>query len=447
MKVILFSALCFGACLASDNGKTRTPAMGWRSWNLYGENVNQDLIENIMEGMVSRDRLVDGVPTSLCDLGYCDVGLDDNWQLCGSYGDYGQYTFHEDDGTPVVNHELFPSFKAMTDKAHSLGLTAGWYGNNCICEEKHTDHDIFYQGDVDAMVQFGFDGVKLDGCGSQLDLQRYSDLINATGVAIEMENCHWGSAEPYEPTIDWCPWNFYRTSGDVRASYHSVMANLKTTYKYADTLLSRPGCWAYPDMLEIGCSNGPGGGEDPGLSDEEERTHFGAWAIISSPLIISMDINNLTVMDKSWPLISNKEVLAVNQAWFGHPGGPFFESKDTVILSSTNPAQLDSGAFKKYHADEVERMLQETDDVVVPTYTYLYKPMSTDGSKVAVFLMNSLEDTVDLELNFKDIPGFKGKDGVNVRCLWGQKDLGSYDSGMTIEDVKGHDGRMIMLSA
>lgn len=77
-----------------------------------------------MQGMVRRDRLVDGKPTSLCDLGYCDVGLDDNWQACGSYGEEG-YTYHHPDGRPIVNHKRFPSFKQMTDKAHSLGLTAG----------------------------------------------------------------------------------------------------------------------------------------------------------------------------------------------------------------------------------------------------------------------------------------------------------------------------------
>jgi hypothetical protein len=44
------------------------------SWNLYGANVNQSLIQGIMDGMVSKARMVDGKPTSLCDLGYCDVG-------------------------------------------------------------------------------------------------------------------------------------------------------------------------------------------------------------------------------------------------------------------------------------------------------------------------------------------------------------------------------------
>jgi alpha-galactosidase len=62
------------------------PPLGWRSWNLYGGNVDQSKIESIMEGMVRKNPryTVDGVPTSLCDLGYCDVGLDDNWQQCGA---------------------------------------------------------------------------------------------------------------------------------------------------------------------------------------------------------------------------------------------------------------------------------------------------------------------------------------------------------------------------
>ena len=121
------SALMFAA-LGIDNGRGVTPPMGWRSWNLYGANVNQQLIEQIMEGMVTRNRTVDGVPTSLCDLGYCDVGLDDNWQECGSHGK-GKYTYHSDAGFPIVNAGRFPDMLAMTNKAHGLGLTAGWYLN------------------------------------------------------------------------------------------------------------------------------------------------------------------------------------------------------------------------------------------------------------------------------------------------------------------------------
>lgn len=105
-----------------------------------------------MDGMVSKDRSVDGVPTSLCDLGYCDVGLDDNWQLCGAYGTHN-YTYHDaDTGAPVVNAARFPNLTAMVDYAHALNLTAGWYGNNCVCKDHcgsgtqhHEDDDRCYK--------------------------------------------------------------------------------------------------------------------------------------------------------------------------------------------------------------------------------------------------------------------------------------------------------------
>ena len=58
------------------------------------------LIERIMEGMAKRARLVDGKPTSLLDLGYSNVGLDDNWQKCGS-GD--GTSFHDAHGTFFVH--------------------------------------------------------------------------------------------------------------------------------------------------------------------------------------------------------------------------------------------------------------------------------------------------------------------------------------------------------
>ena len=60
-------------------------------------------------------------------------------------------------------------------------------------------------------------------------------------------------------------------------------------------------------MLEVGCAHGPGGVHDPGLNEAETRTHFGAWAIVSSPLTLSHDVNNATITDKIWPVISNTE--------------------------------------------------------------------------------------------------------------------------------------------
>ena len=46
----------------------------------------------------------------------------------------------------------------MTTHAHSLNLTAGWYGNNCICSD-HCSTPECYQGDVDSTVDVRGGGV------------------------------------------------------------------------------------------------------------------------------------------------------------------------------------------------------------------------------------------------------------------------------------------------
>eukprot|EP00435_Cladocopium_sp_Y103_P012518 s197_g3.t1 len=351
-----------------------------------------------MDGIVSKKRKVDGIPTSLCDLGYCDVGLDDNWQDCkGGH----QYHYHDDAGIPIINRERFPDMITMTSHAHQLNLTSGWYLNNCICSESAAT-DSMYQSDVAALTVFGFDAVKLDGCGQQKDLDKWADLFNKTGRAIMIENCHWGGTVP---NATWCPWNFFRTSGDVRASYGSIVGNLLTTVEWAQKNLSKPGCWAYPDMLEVGCQHGPGGAGDPGLTFFEARSHFSAWAIVSSPLTLSLDVNNDTMMDAVWEIIANKEIIAVNQAWAGHSGSPFKQADSYVQLTDFNMEM--KGAIIPHNSQ-------------VPSWQFFYKPMG--GGKIVVLLMNHDSKAQDLTLTFSDVPGLSCQK-CKVRCLYAHSDL------------------------
>jgi hypothetical protein len=66
-----------------------------------------------------------------------------------------------------------------------------------------------------------------------------------------IENCHWGGTVP---NATWCPWNYFRTSGDVRANYGSIVGNLQTTIQWAKSGLSAPGCWAYPVSVLLALS-------------------------------------------------------------------------------------------------------------------------------------------------------------------------------------------------
>ena len=307
---------------ANDNGLALTPPMGWRSWNLYLGNIHQDEMTAIMDGMVNRTRKDhEGNLVSLCDLGYCDVGLDDTWQGCHSPQAAPGMNYHDIQGNPIVNKERFPSLENMTDHARSLGLTAGWYANNCACSDhcrNTSECHLQIRQDVRALIKYGFSSVKVDGCGNETNLTVWDQYIQQySSVPILVENCH-GRDPRFKPNrtlppAQGCPYNYYRTSVDIRNNYGSIMHNLGTAEKYRKTNSSYPGCWAYADMLQVGVRNG--------LNHYETKSHFGGWAIVSSPLILSHDVNNNSVMDKVWDIISNREVIAVNRAYAGDSGG------------------------------------------------------------------------------------------------------------------------------
>lgn len=110
-----------------------------------------------------------------------------------------------------------------------LGLHVGWYANNCICAEKGYDNpneiSAHMKNTVRAIVDLGYDSVKLDGCGQFRNLTWWAELLNATIRPVMIENCHWGQTIPGDTTGDApcsglgigdedvsdCPYNFFRT--------------------------------------------------------------------------------------------------------------------------------------------------------------------------------------------------------------------------------------------
>ena len=57
--------------------------MGWRSWNAFGNRITQDMMLAAADAIVAKNRTVAGHPSpvSLCDLGYCSVGVDVRTQI------------------------------------------------------------------------------------------------------------------------------------------------------------------------------------------------------------------------------------------------------------------------------------------------------------------------------------------------------------------------------
>lgn len=323
--------LCFAVglshapCHALDNGLGLTPPMGWRSWNCYQGDVTDAKIRSVIDVVTSRARMVDGKPTSLVDLGYNRVGIDDGWQECGA-GYEG--SFHAEDGTPLVDESKFPNLKAMVEYGHANGVLMGWYDDNCICMDSYKLRanaswgERAYAGDVKQILEAGFDGVKIDNCGDDDGAGFASRMLhlNVSGRAVLLENSNQAQGLgpprglPYDPH-GWCGANLFRVDGDIGPDFDSILRRPMDLIQFQDTVspISRPGCWAYPDMLEVGNFAGP-------MATNESRTHFGLWCVVSSPLILGLDLIDAAKVDSVWDIITNREAIGVNQAWAGHPG-------------------------------------------------------------------------------------------------------------------------------
>ena len=74
-------------------------------------------------------------------------------------------------------------------------------------------------------------------------------------------------------------------------------------------------------MMEVGQMSGKGE-TSAAESTRESQSHFAAWAIVSSPLVLGFDLSNQTELENAWPVISNKLAMEVSQCWEAHRPNP-----------------------------------------------------------------------------------------------------------------------------
>jgi len=401
-----------GILLGDRQWSGHSTPKGWRSWNQFQCGINQSLIEDIYRIIASSDGR-----KSLLSLGYLTAGIDDCWQKCDS-GPGGK-GFHNASGYPIVDTSVFPDMKAMTAKARSLKVVPGWYGNNCHCRDTRCKGDECFVGDVQATIDFGFASIKLDGCGVEKNITKFAELFNATVHHVMLEDCHNG--HPTYPTKDNCPMNFFRSSTDIRPTFGSVLSNLETTIAYNGKNLTGPGCWAYPDMLEVGVTNSQRAGLRT-LTFTEARTHFGAWCIVSSPLILGMDLRDTTKLNEVWPIISNTEAIAVNQAWAGDAGVRVAQASDKVHFQNCNwgSAGCDHWAWMVWK----KQLL---------------------GEKVAVLLMNNRNVSGKVEAQMSDLGIDCQSGGCSVRDVWQHTDNGTITTATISATIPSRDSAFIII--
>jgi hypothetical protein len=80
----------------------------------------------------------------------------------------------------------------------------------------------------------------------------WAQALYDTGRPMLLENCN--DNDPFRPTVNPdgslnCPYHTFRTGIDVSPNWLSVVSNLMDASEFLN--ISQPGCFAYPDMLEV----------------------------------------------------------------------------------------------------------------------------------------------------------------------------------------------------
>lgn len=159
--------------------QAQTPPMGWNSWNRFSCVVNESIIKQQADALVSS-----GMKT----VGYTYVIIDDCWQ--GTR-----------DGSGVLQPDQtkFPNgIKSVADYVHGKGLKLGIYtdvaGTTC---QGRVGSLNFEQKDMNTFASWGIDYVKVDWCNHNQELApnqyiKYRDAIIATGRQMILSICNWG---------------------------------------------------------------------------------------------------------------------------------------------------------------------------------------------------------------------------------------------------------------
>jgi hypothetical protein len=212
----------------------------------------------------------------------------------------------------------------------------------------------------------------------------------------------------------------YRVSTDITSDYADIMGvNLQKSLGFLAQGLSFPGCWAYPDMLEVGVLPGLHAGEY-WLPYNEAQAHFNAWAVTSSLLVLSIDLTNATTVDYVWPIISNWEAIAVNQVWAGSAGGVLSQASTTITWPTC-------GAYK---------------NCTVSTWQILYKPLPADGAALLLLNHDDSPLAADVTVQWSTVPGLVCTGPTcMVRDINTHTSLGSANASYTFKQgsVQGRD--------
>jgi alpha-galactosidase len=400
----------------------RTPPLGWNSYDAYGSNVNE--AQTLANARYLAEKMQ--------PYGWQYVVVDYRWYDPASAtapdnGAPGEALTMDDYGRLLPAPHRFPSaaggrgFKGLADRIHALGLRFGIHimrgiprnavkanlpieGSSYKAADAANTADTCpwcpdmygVRGDTPAgqayydslfrlYASWGVDFVKMDDTSAPY----HADEIEAVRRAID--KC--GRSIVYSLSPGETPLtegahvaahaNMWRESGDFWDGWNALDHEFTLGAKWQP--YAAPGHWPDGDMLPLGHLSL--GGRPVGtdrrthFSRNEQMTLLSLWSLLPSPLMVGANLPD----NDPWTLalLTNPEVLAVNQDPLGAAGKPISQSDGLEVWS---------------------------------------KKMADGSLAVGLFNRGELEDTVVADWSKLGITG-----RYAVRDLWQRKDLGLFN--------------------
>jgi hypothetical protein len=408
--------------------RARTPYMGWSSFSMQVFSGDGQWITG--EQIIAQS---DAMHEHLQDAGYDHINVDAGWN--GGTDEYGR---------PIPSDTLYPDgLQTVIDHVHGNGQKFGLYlipglspqvyeadlpifgAPDCSTADiakqplQQADYwNLGYRIDfstpcaqayidsiADLLGDWGVDFLKFDsvtpgsGIGDlSLDarddvaawsqaLQRH-DIWLELSWALDIRYIDYWKEHAQGWRIDWdvecyCEGESLTTWDNIAR----LFPRLTEWWRHAG-----PGGWNDLDSLNVG------NGSMDGLTRDERRLATTLWAVSAAPMYVGNDLTNLD--EYGIELLTNPEVVAVNQA--GRPARPLANTGNRQTWFSVN----------------------------------------ADGT-LTVALFNLGRTDADMTVEWADL----GLDGsAKVRDLWSRKNLGSFETGFTAEDVPIHGARLLTVT-
>ena len=281
-------------------GLALTPPMGWISSESFQTNIDEKLVMDIAEALVT---------SGMKDAGYTYLILNEGWMAMS----------RDESGNLVADPKKFPrGMKVISDYLHSKGLKIGLStsAGTKTCSGYPGTRGYEFQ-DARLYASWDIDYLKLDWCfceglNPKEAYTTMSNALRAAGRPVVFSLCESGSSKPWEWAKDiahlWC------TGGNRLAGADSVTMNRGNSQADLTQVLNQqahlnsfagPGHWNDPDLLRVG--------NETRLN--EARAVFSLWCMSAAPLIAAHDLRRMTKETRS--MLINKELIAINQDSLG----------------------------------------------------------------------------------------------------------------------------------